>query len=218
MIFLQHVSKAYEMGDQTYQALQDISLEIASNESVAIMGPSGSGKTTTMNIIGLLDRPTTGQYLLDGQLTKNLTMNELASLRNRSIGFIFQSFFLLPKLSALDNVGLPLHYAGMKKREIREKSQALLEQVGMGGHSQHKPNELSGGQQQRVAIARALVNDPKIILADEPTGALDSKTSDVVMNLLLDSAKDRTVVIITHDPEVAACCPRVVQIQDGRIA
>lgn len=217
MIDLRDVTKIYQMGDSEFQALKGISLFIERGELVAIVGPSGSGKSSTMNILGLLDKPTTGEYFLDEQNTRDFTGNQLARLRNQSIGFIFQSFFLLPKLTALQNVGLPLFYANRAASEIKERAMAILDKVGMADYATHRPNELSGGQQQRVAIARALVGEPKILLADEPTGALDTKTSEVVMELLIGMAEGTTVVIITHDMEVANQCPRVIKIRDGLI-
>lgn len=176
MIELRNVTKVYQMGSNSFEALKGISIHIKSEELVAIIGSSGSGKTTAMNIIGLLDKPTKGEYYLNKKEVSSLTPNQQAYLRNRSIGFIFQSFFLLPRLTALQNVGLPLSYRGEDIKMIKEKSLAMLEKVGMGDHAKHRPSELSGGQQQRVAIARALVGNPHIILADEPTGSLDSKT------------------------------------------
>lgn len=217
MIELRNVTKTYRMGKNEYQALKGITVRIEKGELVAIMGPSGSGKTSTMNIIGLLDHPTEGQYFFEGQDTAQFSGDALARLRNRSIGFIFQSFFLLPKLTALQNVGLPLYYSNVDKTTIKERAMAMLERVGMADHATHRPSELSGGQQQRVAIARALVGEPKFILADEPTGALDSKTSDRVMEMLVHAATGTTVVVITHDPNVASQCRRVIQIHDGLI-
>ena len=207
------------MGDNTFEALKDINIHVEESEVVAIIGPSGSGKSTTMNIIGLLDRQTSGQYFLNGSEVKKLKSNELATLRNKSIGFIFQSFFLLPKLTALQNVALPLVYRGVSKKERNTRALEMLKKVDMADHAHHKPFELSGGQQQRVAIARALVGEPAIILADEPTGALDSKTSQDVLNLLLDLNRNlsSTVVIITHDMDVANQCPRIIHIHDGNI-
>lgn len=215
MIKFDKVTKTYQTGKTKFQALKGISFEIATGELVAIIGPSGSGKSTTMQILGLLDKPTTGTYFLEGNDTSHLTRIEQAKLRNLKIGFVFQSFFLLPKLTALQNVGLPLFYSRKKPREIRHRAMELLERVEMAEFADHRPNELSGGQKQRVAIARALVGEPQIILADEPTGALDTKTSDRVLDLMLHQAKGTTVIIITHDREVAERCPRVLEIRDG---
>lgn len=217
MISVQDLTKTYQMGKNTFEALKGVSFEIQSGEVVAIIGPSGSGKSTTMQLLGLLDHPTSGTYRLDGEDTATLTPNQRANVRNQKIGFIFQSFYLLSRLTALQNVALPLTYAKVSGREIKERAVELLEKVGMGDHMNHKPTELSGGQQQRVAIARALVGRPNIILADEPTGALDTKTSEVVLELMLSQAKGTTVVIITHDKEVAARCERVLFIRDGLI-
>ena len=217
MIDLEHVTKTYQMGTNTYEALRGIDLHVGRGDLAAIIGSSGSGKSTTMNILGLLDKPTSGRYVLAGEDTSHLSSNQLAHLRNRKIGFIFQSFFLLPRLSALHNVGLPMEYANWPAKKIRQRALEMLERVDMKQFAHHKPNELSGGQKQRVAIARALVLEPEIILADEPTGALDSKTSDDVLQLLINQAEGTTVIIITHDPEVAAACPRVIKIYDGLI-
>jgi putative ABC transport system ATP-binding protein len=217
MIKLDNITKTYTMGENEFQALKGISFELGTGELAAIIGPSGSGKSTTMNIVGLLDQPTTGHYYLDGEESNSLSKNELAFRRNKNIGFIFQSFFLLPKLNAVQNVGLPLFYANVDAKTIHEHSMAMLAKVDMAGHASHRPNELSGGQQQRVAIARALVHEPAIILADEPTGALDSKTSQMIMDLLVEHAGETTILIITHDEEVAAQCPRIIQIRDGLI-
>lgn len=217
MIELDKVTKVYQMGKLTYQALKGVSFRIERGELVAIIGPSGSGKTTTMNMLGLLDNPSTGHYLLGGKDTTLLSANELADMRNRKIGFVFQFFFLLPRLTALQNVGLPLFYSRQKAEYIKEKSLEMLKRVGMIDFAHHKPNELSGGQKQRVAIARALVNEPEIILADEPTGSLDSKATQEILDLLTHQLKGTTVIIITHDPNVAKQCPRVLEIYDGVI-
>lgn len=222
MIKLENIKKIYRMGDATFEALKGISLEIKDKEIVAIVGPSGSGKSTTMHILGLLDKPTSGKYYLDGMDTAEFTGDKLSSLRNRRLGFIFQQFFLLPKLSALDNVMLPLTYRYTEKispPEMQSRALTMLEKVGMKDFSAHRPNELSGGQQQRVAIARALVGRPSIILADEPTGALDTKTSQQIMDLLKSQVAETgtTVVIITHSLEVATQCQRSIQIRDGVI-
>ncbi len=217
MIKLDNVTKTYIMGKNEFQALKGISFEIKKGELAALMGPSGSGKSTTMNIIGLLDHPTSGHYYLESEESTHLSKNELARVRNKKIGFIFQSFFLLPKLNAVQNIGLPLFYANIGAKAIHKKSMNMLEKMEMAEYALHRPNELSGGQQQRVAIARALVHEPSVILADEPTGALDSKTSERVMELLTAHRGETTVVIITHDKEVAEQCPRVIQIRDGLI-
>jgi len=217
MIKLENVTKTYIMGANEFQALKGISFDIKQGEVVAIMGPSGCGKTTTMNILGLLDHPTSGHYYLEGEESTHLSKNELAYVRNKKIGFVFQSFFLLPKLNAMQNVGLPLFYANVDPKVIREKSMRMLEKVEVAEYARHKPNELSGGQQQRVAIARALVQEPSIILADEPTGALDSKTSELILKLLLVHRGETTVLIITHDEEVANQCPRIITIRDGLV-
>lgn len=210
------------MASETYTALKGINLSIERGELVTIIGSSGSGKTTTMNILGLLDRPSSGKYYLEGEDTSTLSLDEVADLRNEKIGFIFQSFFLLPRLTALQNVMLPLSYRRHHPSgEKRDKNRALtmLGKVGMSNHINHKPNELSGGQQQRVAIARALVGTPSIILADEPTGALDSKNSHDVLQLLkeLNKTEGATIIIITHDPDVANQSERIIKIADGKI-
>jgi putative ABC transport system ATP-binding protein len=211
--------KTYKMGEIEVHALRGVTVQIARSEVVSIMGPSGSGKSTLMNIIGCLDRPTSGEYTLDGETVKNLNDDQLSSIRNRKVGFVFQSFNLLPRQSALANVVLPLRYAGVANGKTRERAKEALEAVGLGSRINHRPNELSGGQQQRVAIARALVNDPPIILADEPTGALDSKAGREIMDLLLSLNRERgtTLIFVTHDPGIGALTQRVIHIKDGEV-
>jgi len=219
VVSLQGISKTYRMGEVEVHALREVSLDLETGESVAIMGASGSGKSTTLNIIGTLDRPTSGRYALDGDLVEQLDEEDLAGLRNQKIGFVFQSFHLLPRLSALANVELPMVYAGVRPRERRERARAALARVGLDDRGEHLPSQLSGGQQQRVAIARAVVNDPILLLADEPTGALDSATTRQVM-ALFGSLHEQgiTVVVVTHDAAIAEYCERVVTFADGRIA
>jgi putative ABC transport system ATP-binding protein len=210
--------KTYRMGDQVVQALNDVSLDIAEGEFAAIMGASGSGKSTLMNIIGCLDRPTSGTLHLAGEEVAGLGGDALASIRNRRIGFVFQQFNLLPRTSALDNVALPMVYAGVKPAERRTRALAALQRVGLGERAAHTPAELSGGQQQRVAIARALVNAPSLILADEPTGALDTNTSEDIMRLLTElNAQGMTIVMVTHESDIAAWAKRRIVFRDGRI-
>ncbi|MBN2149479.1 MAG: ABC transporter ATP-binding protein [Anaerolineales bacterium] len=212
------LTKVYKMGDVEVHALCGLSTKVAKGEVIAIMGPSGSGKSTLMNIIGCLDRPTSGEYFLDGERASQLNDDQLASIRNRKVGFVFQSFNLLPRATALANVELPLRYSGIQQGR-RERARQALEAVGLGDRIHHRPNELSGGQQQRVAIARALVNEPAIILADEPTGNLDSKSGAEIMDLLLSLNRDRgtTLVIVTHDPGIAAHTQRAIHIRDGMV-
>lgn len=217
-IRLENVSRIYTIGESTVKALDDISLSIDEGSFTAITGPSGSGKSTLMALIGCLDIPTSGKIFIAGEDTSGMSDEELADLRNRRIGFVFQHFSLLPKLSAIDNAALPLLYAGIPLRKRRERAVEMLERVGLGDRMQHRSSELSGGQKQRVAIARALINDPAIILADEPTGALDSVTGHEVMDLFHRlNGEGRTVVFVTHDNSLASECSRMVRIRDGRI-
>lgn len=212
------ISKIYQMGTQTVRALQSISIQINRGEYVAFMGPSGSGKSTLMNIVGCLDTPTGGTYILNNKDVSHMTENELADIRNKEIGFVFQTFNLLPRATALENVALPLIYAGYGRSAREEKAMAVLESVSLADRAHHKPNELSGGQRQRVAIARALVNDPSIILADEPTGNLDSKTSYDIMDLFHDlHASGNTIIMVTHEDDIAHYAHRIIRLRDGLI-
>lgn len=218
VIHLEQLRKSYYLGKQELPVLKGIDLDINKNEFVALMGPSGSGKSTLMNILGCLDTLTDGKYVLNGNDVSKMNDNELAEIRNQEIGFVFQQFNLLPRLSALENVALPLIYAGVSKKERTERALEMLEKVNLADRSHHKPNELSGGQIQRVAIARALVNRPSIILADEPTGNLDSKTSVEIMGLITDIHKlGNTVVLVTHEEDIARYAKRVVRLRDGLI-
>lgn len=217
IIKITSIDKVYKMGSSSFKALDNVSLSIAKGEYVAIVGPSGAGKSTLMNIIGCLDTPTSGEYILDGVNTK-CSDSKLAEIRNKKIGFIFQNYNLLPKLNILENVELPLLYLGYPSNKIREKAKEAIEKVGLSTHLKHKPSELSGGQMQRVAIARALVTGPQLILADEPTGALDSKTGKEVLQMLHDlNNEGNTIVMITHDKEIAANAKRMITVRDGRI-
>jgi putative ABC transport system ATP-binding protein len=218
LIRIRDLAREYQMGDERILALQSVTLDIRRNEYVAIMGPSGSGKSTMMNLLGCLDTPTGGEYWLNGQEVSRLSDDQLARVRNREIGFVFQTFNLLPRATALHNVELPLVYAGARGRERRERAAAALARVGLQHRMEHRPNELSGGQRQRVAIARALVNDPSILLADEPTGNLDSVTSEEIMRVFGDlHAAGQTVIMVTHEADIAAHAERVVVLRDGRV-
>lgn len=218
VIVTKDLAKVYKMGEVEVHALRGVSFNIQKGEVVAIMGPSGSGKSTVMNILGCLDRPTSGEYYLDGERVSELSDDQLALIRNQKVGFVFQSFMLLPRQTALANVELPMRYAGVG-RERSERAKMVLEQVGLGSRIYHRPTELSGGQQQRVAIARALVNNPAILMADEPTGNLDSISGQEIMQLLLQLNEERgtTVIIITHDPRIADQTQRVLRLHDGRL-
>lgn len=218
VITVRNLVKTYYMGANVVNALQGVNLEIFKNEYVALMGPSGSGKSTLMNLIGCLDTPTSGDYILNGSNVSTMDDSELAAVRNKEIGFVFQTFNLLPRLSALDNVALPLVYAGLSKAERIEKAKHVLESVGLADRMDHKPNELSGGQRQRVAVARALVNSPSIILADEPTGNLDSKTSYEIIGLFEEiHSQGNTIVLVTHEPDIAEYAHRIVRMRDGKV-
>lgn len=218
IIHLSNIAKAYKIGTEVIHALRSVSLDIYKNEYVALMGPSGSGKSTLMNVLGCLDTPSSGEYDLNGTSVAKMLDNDLAEVRNKEIGFVFQSFNLLPRSTALDNVILPLVYAGYTKAERLKRGKEVLEQVGLGDRIMHKPNELSGGQRQRVAIARALVNRPAIILADEPTGNLDSKTSVEIMVLLEEIHKQgNTIILVTHEEDIAQHAHRIVRLKDGEV-
>ncbi len=218
IIELKNIAKAYKIGTEIIHALRSVSLDIYKNEYVALMGPSGSGKSTLMNVLGCLDSPSSGEYVLNNKSVAKMMDNELAEIRNKEIGFVFQSFNLLPRSTALDNVMLPLIYAGFSKEQRIKRAKEVMEQVGLGERMMHKPNELSGGQRQRVAIARALVNNPAIILADEPTGNLDSKTSVEIMALLEEIHKQgNTIVLVTHEEDIAQHAQRIVRLKDGEV-
>ncbi|AHL71224.1 MULTISPECIES: ABC transporter ATP-binding protein [Bacillus] len=218
MIQLSNVTKSYEVAEETFDVLSDVNLVIDKGEYMSIMGPSGSGKSTLMNIIGCLDHPTSGQYHFQGMELSAAKDQELAVIRNRSIGFVFQQFYLLPRLNARRNVELPMIYAGISQKERKERAEMALEKVGLADRMKHMPNELSGGQKQRVAIARAIVNEPELILADEPTGALDSKTSGSIMEQFTKlNEEGTTVVLVTHEEEIAAYTNRIVVVRDGRL-
>ena len=218
IITLKEIRRSFQIGSETVHALSSVSLEIFKNEYVALMGPSGSGKSTLMNILGCLDTPTGGQYVLNGTDVSKLNDNALAEIRNKEIGFVFQTFNLLPKSTALENVMLPLVYAGMNKTDRTQRATKVLDDVGLANRMLHKPNELSGGQRQRVAVARALVNHPAIILADEPTGNLDSKTSIEIMGLFQEiHAKGNTIIVVTHEEDIALHAHRIIRLKDGLV-
>lgn len=218
IIKLKEIKRDFALGSQTVKVLKGIDLSVAQNEYVALMGPSGSGKSTLMNLLGCLDTPTSGEYWLNNQDVSKMTDNQLAEIRNKEIGFVFQTFNLLPRSTALENVVLPLIYAGMGTKERKERGEEVLEQVGLADRMDHRPNQLSGGQRQRVAVARALVNKPSIILADEPTGNLDSKTSVEIMKLFGDiQALGNTVILVTHEEDIAQHAKRVIRLRDGLI-
>ena len=218
LIEVEHIAKVYHMGDVEVHALRDVSLAISEGESIAVMGPSGSGKSTLMNVLGCLDRPSRGTYRLAGQEVSKLDRNQLARVRNRTLGFVFQSFNLLSRTSALENVELPLLYAGVSGRERHKRAREALERVGLGGRAHHHPNQMSGGQQQRVAIARALVTHPHLMVADEPTGNLDSRTSVEIMALFQELGRSGiTLLLVTHEPDIARYASRVVVMRDGLV-
>jgi putative ABC transport system ATP-binding protein len=219
LLELRNVSKIYQLGGEEIRALDNVSLDIESGQFISIIGPSGSGKSTLMHILGCLDTPTSGTICLDGRMIQDASPRELAQIRNRKIGFVFQFFNLLPKLNVLQNVELPMVYSGVPGRQRRERALAALRMVEMDNRAKHRPAQLSGGQQQRTAIARALVNDPKIIFADEPTGNLDSHTGELILQLFRRLSREgRTIILVTHDPEIAAVTPRRIEIRDGRVA
>lgn len=219
IVKLENINKHYVVGEADYHVLKDVNLVVNPGEFVGVVGTSGSGKSTLMNIMGLLDQATSGRYFLNDHDVFTLSEDDLAHMRNQLIGFVFQSFFLLPRMTALQNVGLPLLYRNIEPAEIKQRAFAMLEKVGLVDFCDRKPNQLSGGQQQRVAIARALVGQPHLLLADEPTGALDTRTSEEIMSLFLDlNQQDKTtVILITHEAKIAGCCQRVISIEDGRL-
>lgn len=218
LIMIRDIGRKYVIGAETIHALKSVSLDILKGEFVALMGPSGSGKSTLMNILGCLDTPTKGEYTLNGIRASEMTENELAEVRNKEIGFVFQTFNLLPRSSSLENVALPLVYAGVGRAEREERAKKALENVGLGNRIYHKPNELSGGQRQRVAVARALINNPSIILADEPTGNLDTKTSIEIMGLMEEiHARGNTIILVTHEEDISQHAHRIVRMRDGLI-
>jgi putative ABC transport system ATP-binding protein len=219
LVEIRNVSKIYHLGGEEIRALDDVSLDIEEGDFISIIGPSGSGKSTLMQIVGCLDTPTSGTIQLDGTMIQNASPRQLAAIRNRKIGFVFQFFNLLPKLNVLQNVELPMVYGGVSGRERHERALKALELVDLANRNKHRPSQLSGGQQQRVAIARALVNDPKIVFADEPTGNLDSHTGEVILQLFRKlSTEGRTIILVTHDPEIAGITPRRIEIRDGKLA
>lgn len=215
LIQLENVTKTYDAGENAVQALRGIDVAITKGEFVAIIGPSGSGKSTLMHILGCLDSPTEGKYWLDGEDVATLTARSLAKIRNQKIGFVFQTFNLLPRATILKNVELPLLYAGISRDERRQRAMAVLERVGLGNRAKHRPNELSGGQRQRVAIARSLVNNPSLVLADEPTGNLDQKTGSEIIDIFENLAGEETIILVTHDPAIASRTGRLIKIVDG---
>src|SRR5437879_5542884 len=219
LVELRNVSKIYRLGDEEIRALDDVTLDIEAGEFISIIGPSGSGKSTLMHILGCLDSPSKGTVKLDGIMIQDARARQLAAIRNRKVGFVFQFFNLLPKLNVVQNVELPMIYSGISSKERRTRAMAALEAVDLANRAKHRPSQLSGGQQQRAAIARALVNDPRIVFADEPTGNLDSHTGDAILQLFRKlSQQGRTIVLVTHDPEIAAVTPRRIEIRDGKIA
>src|SRR5436305_7387571 len=219
LVEVRNVSKIYHLGGEEIRALDDVSLDIEPGEFISIIGPSGSGKSTLMHILGCLDTPSKGTIRLDGVMIHDASPRQLAGMRNRKIGFVFQFFNLLPKLNVMQNVELPMIYSGIGSKERRERSMAALESVGLANRARHRPSQLSGGQQQRAAIARALVNNPRIVFADEPTGNLDSRTGEAILTLFRNlSQQGRTIALVTHDPEIAAVTPRRIEIRDGKVA